>query len=404
MDKQQYRLATENATSQDHRGARTAGAGPLKGVRVLDLSTMVAAPWIGAFLADLGADVVKVESPARSDPIRDLAPLKEGISLWEKVVNRGKRSMLLDLQMPEGKHALNRILPGVDILIENFKPGTLDRWGLSEDRLLEANPSLIILRVTGFGQAGPLSQSPGFGRVFEAMTGFASLCGTAEGSPLHPGVAVADAIGALFGALGAVSALLAKRAGAPGQTVDLSLSDALLRIMDVMVAEYDQTGNVRSRTGNAPAHSAPGGIFATSDHKWVTVISNSPNQFAKLCAVLGHPKLPDDPRYNTNVARIDHRDDLDEILGGWCATKSLATISSEFERAGVAFAQVATIEDVFANPHFIARNSIAAAPDPDFGSIRMPDAVPRFQSTPNPPVKSSPVVGSHTGEVLKDWA
>ena len=265
--------------SSDSSVPANSGSGPLKGVRILDLSTVIAGPWASTLLADYGADVVKVELPSRGDPLRDLPPHKEGKPLWWKVTNRNKRGITLDLRTAEGREILGRLIPDFDVLVENFRPGTLDQWGITREWLHGLQPRLTILRVSGFGQTGPYKRKPGFARVFEAMTGFTHLCGEADGPPLHIGFPIADAVAGLFGALGVVSALYEiKQAEGQerkqGQEIDCSLMESMLRVLDFLPIEYDQLGIVRGRTGNQSQYAAPGNVYQTLDGRWASIAAS----------------------------------------------------------------------------------------------------------------------------------
>ena len=263
--------------------------GPLEGLCILDISTVVAGPFAATLLADLGADVLKAEIPGAGDALRALAPHKDGVPLWWKVTNRNKKGITLDLRKSEGKVLLGKLLQGRDVMVENFRPGTLDRWGISREWLQSINPKLTILRVTGFGQTGPYRNRPGFARVFEAMSGFTRMCGEVGGTPLHLGYPISDAIGGLFGAVGVLAALyrLKEVPSSRGQDIDCSLTEAMLRTLDFLAIEYDQLGAVRTASGNRSQYAAPGNIYKTKDNKWASIAASTQSIFARLCAALG---------------------------------------------------------------------------------------------------------------------
>ena len=252
------------------------------------MSTVVAGPFAATLLADLGADVIKVELPGKGDPLRELAPHKNGVPLWWKVTNRNKKGISLDLRKPDGMALLARLLADRDVLIENFRSGTLDQWGITREWLQAINPRLTILRVTGFGQTGPYRDRPGFARIFEAMSGFTRMCGEEGGSPLHLGYPISDAIGGLFGAVGVLSALyrLKEEPAARGQEIDCSMTEAMLRTLDFLAIEYDQLGVVRTASGNRSQYAAPGNIYATGDGKWASIAASTQSIFVRLCAAL----------------------------------------------------------------------------------------------------------------------
>jgi crotonobetainyl-CoA:carnitine CoA-transferase CaiB-like acyl-CoA transferase len=263
-------------------------AGPLTGLRILDISTVVAGPFAAALLADLGADVLKVEMPGAGDALRALAPHKDGVPLWWKVTNRNKKGITLDLRKSEGKALLAKIIAGNDVLVENFRPGTLDGWGITREWLQAINPKLTILRVTGFGQTGPYKNRPGFARVFEAMSGFTRMCGEEGGTPLHLGDPISDAIGGLFGAVGILAALyrLKEDPASSGQEIDCSMTEAMLRTLDFLAIEYDQLGAVRTASGNRSQYAAPGNIYATRDGKWASIAASTQSEYLRWGAIV----------------------------------------------------------------------------------------------------------------------
>jgi len=377
-------------------------SGPLQGIRILDISTVIAGPWSATLLADLGAEVLKVELPGRGDALRALPPFKDGAPLWWKVTNRNKRGVTLDLRAPEGAALLERLLPRYDVLVENFRPGTLERWGLGTARLFAARPGLVLLRVTGFGQTGPYRNRPGFARVFEAMSGFASICGEADGPPLHAGFPIADAVGGLFGAMGILAALRRRdgEPGCPGQEIDLSMLEAMLRVLDFLPAEYDQLGVVRGRHGNTSQHGAPGNVYRTRDDRWVSLPATTQSVFERLCAALERPDLVADPRFASNPERVRHRDALDAIVAEALARRDLAEWSRVMDAHAVAFAPVYDIADVFADPHLAAREALVTVRDAELGEMRMQNVVPRFPDSPGEVRCTGPALGQHNDEVF----
>jgi crotonobetainyl-CoA:carnitine CoA-transferase CaiB-like acyl-CoA transferase len=376
-------------------------SGPLVGLRILDMSTVVAGPFAATLLADLGADVIKVELPGKGDPLRELAPHKNDIPLWWKVTNRNKKGITLDLRKPEGKALLARLLGDRDVLIENFRSGTLDQWGITREWLQEINPRLTILRVTGFGQTGPYRGRPGFARIFEAMSGFTRMCGEEGGSPLHLGYPISDAIGGLFGAVGVLSALyrLKEDPVARGQEIDCSMTEAMLRTLDFLAIEYDQLGVVRTASGNRSQYAAPGNIYATGDGKWASIAASTQSIFVRLCAALELETLLIDPRFADNPARVKNRDVLDTIVGDAIARLTLAELRTKFEAHEVGFSPIYDAADIFADPHFIARETIVTVPDPELGDVRMQCVVPRFSETPGAVRSAGPSIGQHNDEI-----
>jgi crotonobetainyl-CoA:carnitine CoA-transferase CaiB-like acyl-CoA transferase len=355
-------------------------AGPLTGLRVLDIATIIAGPSAAALLADYGADVVKVELPGAGDGARGFPPFKEGKPLWWKVTNRGKRFVTLDLRKPEGAELLLRMLPRFDALVENFRPGTLDKWGLSKEALWAAQPRLVILRATGFGQTGPYRNRPGFARVFEAMGGLTHITGEAHGEPMHAGYPVADNVGGLFGAVGLLAALWrrAKDPNAPGEEIDLSLTEATLKLLEFLPIEYDQLGAVRERSGNANQYSAPAAVYRTRDGRWVSLAGSTNALFACNCRAIGRPDLVADPRFANNAQRVEHAEELNGVFARWCLERSLDEVMAAFDDAKGTIAPIYSIDQIEADPQMQARNAICNVPDADFGSVRMANVVPRF--------------------------
>jgi crotonobetainyl-CoA:carnitine CoA-transferase CaiB-like acyl-CoA transferase len=378
-------------------------SGPLVGLRILDLSTVVAGPFAAALLADLGADVIKVELPGKGDPLRELAPHKNGVPLWWKVTNRNKKGITLDLRDPQGKELLERLLADRDVLIENFRTGTLDDWGITRAWLQQINPKLTILRITGFGQTGPYRDRPGFARIFEAMSGFTRMCGEEGGSPLHLGYPISDAIGGLFGAMGVLAALyrLKQEPQARGQEIDCSMTEAMLRTLDFLAIEYDQLGVVRTASGNRSQYAAPGNIYATADGKWASIAASTQSIFERLCAALELKQLLSDPRFVDNPSRVKSRDVLDGIVGGAIAKLTLAELRTRFAAHEVGFSPIYDASDIFADPHFIARETIVRVPDAELGDVRMQCVVPRFSETPGSVRSAGPSVGQHNDEVYR---
>lgn len=359
-------------------------SGPLQGLRVLDIATIVAAPSAAALLADYGAEVLKLEVPGAGDGARGFPPFKDGKPLWWKVTNRGKTFATLDLRKPEGVALLKRLLPGFDVLIENFRPGTLDKWGLDKATLWAVQPRLVILRATGFGQDGPYRNRPGFARIFEAMGGLAYITGEPGGEPMHAGYPIGDAIGGLFGALGIMAACWkrARDRDAPGEEIDLSLTEATLKLLDFLAIEHDQLGTVRERSGNANQYSAPAAVYRTRDARWVTLAGSTNALWANNCRAIGRADLIADPRFASNALRVEHAAELNAVFSAWCAERTLAAVLEAFEAAQGTIAPVYSIDQVFADPQMRAREAITRVPDADFGTVAMQNVVPRFARDP----------------------
>jgi crotonobetainyl-CoA:carnitine CoA-transferase CaiB-like acyl-CoA transferase len=376
-------------------------SGPLEGLRILDISTVVAGPFAATLLADLGADVLKAEMPRTGDALRALAPHKDGVPLWWKVTNRNKKGITLDLRKSEGKALLGKLLAERDVLVENFRPGTLDGWGITRDWLQGINPKLTILRVTGFGQTGPYRSRPGFARVFEAMSGFTRMCGEEGGTPLHLGYPISDAIGGLFGAIGILAALYRQREdpAARGQDIDCSMTEAMLRTLDFLAIEYDQLGAVRTASGNRSQYAAPGNIYKTKDGKWASIAASTQSIFARLCAALGLETLLADARFADNPSRVRNRDPLDEIVGAAIARLTLAELRERLDTHEVGFSPIYDASDIFTDPQFAAREAIVKVLDTQLGEVRMQCVVPRFSETPGAVRRAGPALGEHNEEI-----
>ena len=355
---------------------------PLHGIRILDMATVLAAPFSATLCGDMGAEVVKLELPQGNDALRGLAPVHEGHALFWKTANRGKQGISLDVRQPEGRELFLRLIGGFDVLVENFRTGTLDGWGLDLATLHAHNPRLIVLRLTGFGQTGPYARKPGFARIFEAMSGFTHLSGEPGGPPQHMNYPLGDAIAGLFGAF-AIATALAERNALPreaqrGVEIDLSATEALLRLLDPLAAEYTFSGVARERTGSRASYTAPSNVYRTADGAWITLVGSSDPIFVRLCAAMEQTALAADPRFSTNVARTRHHVEIDDVVGAWCAGLPLAAISERLTRHDVPFSKVYSIADVMEDPHFRARGALMELQDPQLGAIPAPAVVPRF--------------------------
>ncbi len=362
----------------------TGTQGPLAGLRVLDIATIIAAPFSSTLMADLGADVLKLELPAVGDGMRGFPPFKDGKSLWWKATNRGKQFGTLDLRKDEGAELFKQMLPKFDVLIENFRPGTLDRWGLDKETLWSINPKLVILRTTAFGQNGPYSDRPGFARIFEAMGGLTHITGEPDSPPMHSGFPLADAIGGVFGAMSVLAALfrISKDKPAKGEEIDLSLTEATFRLLDFLAIEYDQLGDVRGRSGNRNQYSAPSDVYMTSDKRYVSLAGSTNTTFLANATAVGHPELVSDPRFSTNAKRVENAKELDRIFGGFIASHTLEEVLDAFTRAKGTIAPVYSIDQIFEDPQFKARDAIVSIPDEDFGAVRVQGVVPKFTRNP----------------------
>lgn len=374
--------------------------GPLTGLRVLDVSTILAGPLCCQILGDQGADVIKIEHPIAGDGMRGHGPSKKGIPLWWKEISRNKRTVGLNLSAPEGADILLRLARTADVLVENFRPGTLERWGLGWDRLSEINPKLIMVRVSGYGQTGPYSQRAGFGVIGEAMGGLRNVTGYPDRPPTRVGISIGDSLAATFGALGALVALHHRDVnGGRGQVVDVGIYEAVLAMMESTIPEYALTGYIRGRTGSTIPGVAPSNIYPTKDGDYVLIAGNADNVFRRLSEAIGHPEWPDDPRFATHQARGEHMEELDGMIADWTRQRSAEEILSTMHEAGVPAGKVYTAKDMMEDPQFAARENIVWVEDPEIGPIPMQNVVPRLSETPGAVRSTGPALGQHNAEI-----
>jgi crotonobetainyl-CoA:carnitine CoA-transferase CaiB-like acyl-CoA transferase len=380
-----------------------ATTGPLKGIRILDMATVVAAPFAATLCGDLGAEVTKLELPDGSDTLRYMLPVMGEHPLFWKVTNRGKRGITLDVRKPEGKALFLKMLPHFDVLVENFRTGTLDRWGLDLATLHAHNPDLIVLRLTGFGQTGPNARRPGFARIFEAMSGLAHLTGEAGRSPQHMNYPLGDVVSGLFGAFSIASALAGRAQSEPGKPrgceIDLSATEALMRMLDPLAVEYQHQGFVRERTGARATYAALSNIFATKDGHWVTIVGTSGVTYRRIFEAMDRTDLLEGDRLASPAARMEHSDEVDAVVAQWCRGLPLAEIEARLTHHDVPHSKVYTVEDVVDDPHVQARQAIIELPDPDLGHVAAPCVVPRFSNHKAATPRSGPGLGEHNCQV-----
>ncbi|MGE0545320.1 MAG: CaiB/BaiF CoA transferase family protein [Dehalococcoidia bacterium] len=376
--------------------------GPLAGVRVIDLGTVVAGPFTSTLLADFGAEVIKVELPGRGDTLRQLGPIKDGASLWFAAEARGKKSVTLDLRRPEGRAVLLRLVAVADALVENFIPGTLDGWGLDAATLQAANPRLIIARASGYGQTGPYRRRPGYDRIGLAFAGLWHITGLPEREPVRPGTSLADYLTGTFGALGLMMALYHRDArGGEAQEVDASLFESVFRTMEYTAVHYDQTGAVRDRSGNAgPA--VPSGAFRTRDGRWLMLVVAEDRMYARLMRAIGRDDLADDPKYADAPGRLADRGPIEDAIRAWVAERDAARALTVLHEAEIPVAESATVADAFTDPQFAARDAIVTVDDPALGPVRMQGITPKLSKTPGAIRHGAPLLGEHNAEVFRD--
>jgi crotonobetainyl-CoA:carnitine CoA-transferase CaiB-like acyl-CoA transferase len=380
-------------------------SGPLEGLKVLDISNVIAGPFAAALLGDFGADVLKVELPGGGDPLRGLPPHKDGKPLLWKAVNRNKRAVTLDLRRPEGQALFLKLLQRFDVLVENYRPGTLDRWNLGKEILWQSQPKLVILRVTGFGQTGPYAGYAGFARLFEAYSGLTYITRAPGDAPMHPGYPIGDPIGGVFGAFGVLAALLhrARHPEAPGQEIDLSCTEATMRLLEVLPIEWDQLGQVHEPIGNGNAYVSPGGMFRAGDGAWLSFTAATQSVFERFCRLIGREELIADPKYADNPMRMRHQSELNAIVAEWIAARPHREAIRVLSEAGVSVAPVYSNRDIAEDAHFSFRNAIARVKDEDFGSVAVPCVVPRLSATPGEARSAGPAAGAHNAEVYGGW-
>jgi crotonobetainyl-CoA:carnitine CoA-transferase CaiB-like acyl-CoA transferase len=373
---------------------------PLAGVRVVDASTLFAGPLAATILGDYGAEVIKIEHPAKGDPARGHGPAKDGVPLWWTMLGRNKRTVTLNLSRPKGAEILRKMLDEADVLIENFRPGTLERWGLAPATL---RPELIIARVTTYGQTGPYSHRPGFGTLAEAMSGFAAITGEPDGPPTLPPFGLADGIAALTTAQAIMTALYHRDArGGEGQVIDLAIVEPMLTVLCMQAMVYDQLGVVQRRTGNRSVNNAPRNTYRTADGRWVAISTSAQAIAERVMHLVGRPELIDEPWFATGAGRAEHAGVLDDAVGDWIGKRDLATVTAAFEQAQAAIAPVYDIADVFADPQFTARDSVTTAHDPTLGPVRMPGPLYRMSRTPGRIRWTGRPRGADTDDVLAD--
>lgn len=377
-------------------GAATPARGPLSGLRVLELGTLIAGPFAGRLFADYGADVIKVEHPNGGDPLRDWGRTVDGHgSLWSLVQGRGKRSIALDLHDAEAQQVVLALARTADVMIENFRPGRLEEWGLGPDVLETVNPRLILVRISGFGQTGPLAQQAGFGTIAEAVGGLRYLTGDPDRPPTRAGLSLGDSIAALYATIGALIALHDRLTTGQGQTVDVALTESVFSLLEGVLPEYSYFGAVRERTGNIAHNSAPTNLYRCKDSNHVVIGANSSALFTTLMQTIGRPELALDPELQTNQGRVKRADELDQAIGDWTLGRSSDEVLSHLRAARVPAGRINNIADIVADPQFRSRDMLMEASDPRLDQpILTPGIVPKLSRTPGhvPPL-ASPVGG-----------
>lgn len=373
----------------------------LSGIRVIDAATLIAGPFVATVLGDFGADVIKVEHP-RGDPVRTHGHQKDGVGLWWKVVGRNKRTMTLDLNRAEGQEVFCRLAATADVVIENFRPGTLERWHIGPQDLWKVNPRLIVVRMTGFGQFGPYSKRPGFGTIAESMSGFAHITGEAGGPPTLPPFGLADGIAGLAGAIATMLGLFARERGGSGQVIDLAIIEPILTILGPQPTEFDQLGIVQTRTGNRSLNNAPRNTYRTSDGKWVAVSASAQSVAERVMNLVGRPDLVAQSWFRSGTERAKHADEIDSAVAKWVGCRDLPEVVREFEAAEAAIAPIYDVSDVMNDPQYQALHSLLSVPDPQLGPITMQNVLFRMSGTPGSIRWAGRPIGADTEAILAE--
>jgi crotonobetainyl-CoA:carnitine CoA-transferase CaiB-like acyl-CoA transferase len=355
---------------------------PLSGLRVLDLATLFAGPLAATMLGDFGAEVIKVEHPTKPDPSRGHGPSKDGIGLWWKLLGRNKRTITLDLSKPGGRDTLLRLAATADVIIENFRPGTLEKWDVGWAELSAANPRLVLARVTAFGQFGPYAHRPGFGTLAEAMSGFAAITGEPDAPPTLPPFGLADSVAGLATAYAVMTALAARDRTGEGQVVDMAIIEPILTALGPQPLWYDQLGHVQPRTGNRSQNNAPRNTYRTADGSWVAVSTSAQSIAERVMRLVGRPELIDEPWFATGADRARHADILDAAVGDWIAQRTRTEVLAAFEKAEAAVAPIQDVRDVMTDPQYQALDTITTVDDPELGPLRMQNVLFRLSATP----------------------
>jgi crotonobetainyl-CoA:carnitine CoA-transferase CaiB-like acyl-CoA transferase len=378
-------------------------SGPLTGIKVIEIGTLIAAPFAARMMAEFGAEVIKIEAPVDGDPIRKWRKLHEGTSLWWYLQSRNKKSISINLKSAEGIAIVKRLAEGADVLIENLKPGALEKLGLGWDVLHALNPKLTMVRISGYGQTGPYKDRPGFGAIGEAMGGIRYTTGEADGVPARAGVSLGDSLASLHAVMGALMSVLRVKTGqGMGQMVDVSLVESVFNLMESLVPEYDLLGHVRERSGGALPGIAPSNTYPTRDGAYVVIAGNSNPIFKRLMQVIGRPDLADDPAFAQNDGRAAQSALLDAAISGWTSANTIANVLAALEETGVPAGRIYSVADIVADPHYQARGMLLQAELPGGARVKMPGIVPKLSDTPGAVRWHGPALGEHTSAVLAE--
>lgn len=374
---------------------------PLEGLKVIDAATMMAAPWAATYLADYGAEVVKLEHPKTGDQSRRFGAVVKDVGVYWKSLSRNKKAVTLNFSKPEGKEIFLKLIKNFDVFIENFRPGTLEKWGLPWDVIHAANPRLIMLRCSGFGQTGPYAQRGGFGTVAESMSGFASINGYPDTPPTLPPIALADGVTSIFAALSIMIAVYERdvRRSGEGQVIDISLYEPLMRMMEQPITEYSVLGKVPGRVGNRIQSAAPRNVYRTGDGGWVGLSASAQPIAENVFKAIGRPELITDERFRDNPSRVKNVDELDAVISGWMKQHTTHEVIDTLLASGAVVGPIYDIAQLFKDPHFAHRQSIVEMPDKDLGKVAMPNVVAKFSRTPGQIRWLGPDKGEHNREI-----
>lgn len=374
---------------------------PLQGVKVIELGTLIAGPFCARLLGEFGAEVIKIEPPGVGDPLRKWRKLHRGTSLWWQVQARNKKSVTLDLRRPEAQEIVRKLVAGADIVVENFRPGAMEKWNLGWEQLARINPGLIMVRLSGFGQTGPYRDRPGFGAIGESMGGLRYVTGYPDRPPVRVGVSIGDSIAALHGVIGALMALRHREVnGGRGQFVDVALYEAVFNMMESVLPEYDMFGMIRERSGASLPGIVPSNTYITRDRKYVVIGANADSIFKRMMNAIGRADLADDPELAHNDGRVARTDEIEKVIGDWVATNDLDHVLEVLERAEVPSGKIYDIADIVNDPHYAARGMIREHRLDDGETLKVPGIVPRLSETPADTKWLGPALGAHTEEVL----
>ena len=376
--------------------------GPLKGVRVIEMGSLIAGPYAGALLAQFGAEVIKIEPPGIGDPLRKWRKMDGDTSLWWYSQSRNKKSLTLNLKDADAQAVLCDLVKDADVLVENFRPGTLEKWNLGWDRLSDLNPKLVMLRVSGYGQSGPYSGKPGFAAIAEAIGGLRYLIGYADRAPVRTGVSIGDTLASLYGVVGTLMALRHAEQTGEGQVVDVSLIESVLAVTESLIPEYGADGTVRERTGSSLPGIAPSNTYMTRDGRYLVLAANGDSIFQRLMQAIGRPDVADDSRFKHNDGRAAASDELDEILGSWSASVTLTEALDILEAASVPASGINSVAEVFEDEQLKARGAIEHHPLQSGLDLFMPSAVPKLSKTPGETRWLGPQLGAHNTEILEE--